>query len=167
MEMTTVTSSGRAKLTLVGDTDIRVEREFDAPRHLVYRAVTEPELIKRWWNAKRGEVTVCEVDLRVGGQWRYVMQTPDGMEVAFHGTILELVPGERVVQTELYEMPGLTEDDATINTMELTEHDRRTTMIVLIHCRIPEIRDGIIGSGMEAGLQDAYDLLEEVAGSLA
>src|SRR3954451_25220658 len=108
MEMTTVTSSGRAKLTLVGDTDIRVEREFDAPRHLVYRAVTEPELIKRWWNAKRGEVTVCEVDLRVGGQWRYVMQTPDGMEVAFHGTILELVPGERVVQTELYEMPGLT-----------------------------------------------------------
>jgi uncharacterized protein YndB with AHSA1/START domain len=66
--MTTVTSSGRARVTLVGETDIRIERDFDAPRARVYRAVTEPELIKRWWNAKRGEVTICEVDLRVGGQ---------------------------------------------------------------------------------------------------
>jgi uncharacterized protein YndB with AHSA1/START domain len=165
--MTTVTSSGRAKVTLVGDTDIRIERVFDAPKHLVYRAVSEPELIKRWWNAKRGVVTVCEVDQRVGGNWRYVMVTPSGQEVAFHGTILELVPGEKVVQTELYEMPGIPEEDATINTMELTESGGRTTMTVVTHCRTPEIRDMIIGSGMEAGMQDAYDLLEDVAKSLA
>jgi uncharacterized protein YndB with AHSA1/START domain len=165
--MTTVVSSGRAKVTLVGDTDIRIEREFDAPKHLVYRAVTEPELIKRWWNAKRGVVTICELDLRVGGKWRNVMVTPDGQEVGFHGTILELVPKEKLVQTELYEMPGIAEDDATINTMELREHDGRTTMTVLQHCRIPEIRDAILQSGMEAGMQDAYDLLEDVARSLA
>lgn len=165
--MTSMATSGSARLTLVGDTDIHVVREFDAPRHLVYRAVTEPELIKRWWNAKRGVVTVCEVDLRVGGAWRYVMVTPDGAEVAFHGRILELVPGERVVQTELYEMPGISEDDATTNTMDLVEHDGRTTMTVVVHCPNPETRDAIVASGMEYGLQDAYDLLEEVAASLA
>ena len=165
--MTTVTSSGRAKVTLVGDTDIHIEREFDAPKHLVYRAVSEPDLIKRWWNAKRGVVTVCEVDQRVGGKWRYVMVTPSGQEVAFHGTILELVPGEKVVQTELFEMPGIPEEDATINTMELREQDGRTTMTVVTHCRTSETRDMILGSGMEAGMQDAYDLLEDVAKSLA
>ena len=165
--MTTVTSSGRATVTLVGDRDMRIEREFAARRHLVYRAVTDPELIPRWWNAKRGTVTHCEVDLRVGGFWRYVMTANDGTEVAFHGTILELVPGERVVQTELFEMPGLTEDDATLNTMQLVEHDGRTTMTVDVHCPTPEVRDAIVQSGMEAGMQDAYDLLEEVAASLA
>lgn len=164
--MTTVRTSERAQVTLVGDTDIHVEREFAAPKHLVYRAVTEPELIRRWWNAKRGEVTVCDVDLRVGGRWRYVMVTHDGSEVAFHGTILELVPNERVVQTELFEMPGISEEDATINTMELVERDGRTTMTVVTHCRAPEIREAILQSGMEAGMQDAYDLLEEVAVSL-
>ena len=164
--MTTETGSGRARLELVGDTDMRIQRDFSAPRHLVYRALTEPDLIPRWWNAKRGVVTVCEVDLRVGGTWRYVMVTPDGTQVAFRGTILELVPDERVVQTELFEMPGLTDDDATTNTMTLTEHDGRTTMTVLVHCPTPETRDAIIASGMEAGMQDAYDLLEEVAVSL-
>ena len=165
--MKTVTSSGRATVTLVGDRDMRIEREFAAPRHLVFRAVTDPELLPRWWNAKRGVVTHCEIDLRAGGFWRLVMIANDGTEVAFHGTILEVVPNERVVQTELFEMPGVTEDDATVNTMRLVEHDGRTTMIVDIHCPAPEIRDAIIGSGMEAGMQDAYDLLEEVAMSLA
>ena len=164
--MTTVTTSGRATIELVGETDMRIECEFDAPRHLVYRAVTEPALIRRWWNAKRGEVTVCEVDLRVGGGWRYVMVTPDGTEVAFSGTILELVPNERVVQTELFEMPGSTEEDATTNTMTLAEHDGRTRMTVLVHCPRSDIRDAILASGMEAGMQDAYDLLEEVAVAL-
>ena len=164
--MTTVTNSGRARIELVGDRDMRIERGFAAPRHLVYRTVTEPELIRRWWNAKRGEVTECEVDLRVGGKWRYVMIAHDGTEVAFHGTILELVPNERLVQTELFEMPGLTEADATTNTMTLSEHDGRTTMTVLVHCPKPETRDAIIASGMEAGMQDAYDLIEEVAATL-
>ena len=165
--MATATSSGTAKVTLQGDRQILITREFNAPKHLVYRAVTEPELVKRWWNAKRGEVTLAEIDLRVGGAWRYVMVTPDGREVAFHGEYREIVPDERIVSTEIFEMPGLTDDDASTNTMTLEEHGGRTTMTVLVDHVLPEHRDTQIGSGMEAGMQDAYDLLEEVAVSLA
>jgi uncharacterized protein YndB with AHSA1/START domain len=108
-------SSGSAKLTLPTDEQISVEREFNAPRHLVYRALTEPELVRRWWHAKRGEVTVCEIDLRVGGKWRYAMVTPDGFEVAFHGDYVEIVPDERVVTRDIYDgVPaGVSEEDAT------------------------------------------------------
>lgn len=164
--MATATSSGTATVTLQGDRDILITRAFNAPKHLVYRAMTEPELVKRWWNAKRGEVTTCEIDLRVGGTWRYVMTTDDGTEVGFHGEFREIVPDTRVVQTEMYEVPGLSEDDANVNTCTLTEGDGRTTMTVLVHTVSPESRDAQIASGMEAGMQDAYDLLEEVAVSL-
>ncbi|HEY7875996.1 MAG TPA: SRPBCC family protein [Actinomycetota bacterium] len=162
--MVTVTSSGKAKVTLPTDEQILITRELAAPKHLVYKAVTTPELVKRWWNAKRGEVTVAEIDLRVGGKWRFAMVTPDGFEVAFNGEYREIVPNERVVQTESYEgAPG----PATLNTMTLTEVDGRTTITVLVDAPNKQIRDAIIESGMEAGLQDAYDLLEEVAASLA
>ena len=165
--MATATTRGTATVELQGDREILVTREFNAPKHLVYRTITEPELVKRWWNAKRGEVTTCEIDLRVGGAWRYVMVTPDGQEVGFHGTFTEIVPEERVVQTELYEMPGLTEDDANVNSCTLTEHDGRTTMTVVVRAVSPESRTMQLATGMEAGMQDAYDLLEEVAVSLA
>jgi uncharacterized protein YndB with AHSA1/START domain len=165
--METMTHSGKATVTLPTDTEIVIEREFDAPAHLVWRATTEPDLIKRWWSGKRGEVTTVEVDLRVGGTWRYVMQTPDGFEVAFHGTYREIVPDEKVVSTELYEMEGLTEDDATLNTMTLVEHDGTTTLTTVVQCRTQEIRDAIIESGMEGGMQEAFDALEDVARSLA
>lgn len=164
--MTTMTTSHSATLTFPSDTQILITREFAAPKHLVYRAVTEPELVKRWWNAKRGEVTVAEIDLKVGGKWRYAMVTPDGFEVAFHGEFREIVPNERIVQTEAYEGAPGPDDNATVNTMTLTEQDGRTTLTVLIDCPSPQVRDAIVESGMEAGLQDAYDLLEEVAVSL-
>ena len=160
-------SSGTAVVTLPTDTQILITREFDAPRHLVYRACTEPDLVGRWWTARRGEMKTCEIDLRLGGRWRYVMVADDGSEVAFHGTYREIVPDERVVTTELYEgVPGATEDDATINTATFAEAGGRTTLTTLIECRTQEIRDAIIASGMEGGLQDAFDLLEEVAKSL-
>ena len=164
--MTAATTQGSATITVQGDRDILVTRTFNAPKHLVYRTVTEPELVKRWWNAKRGEVTVCDIDLRVGGAWRYVMITDDGTEVAFHGEFREIVPNERVVQTEVFEMPGIRDDDANVNTCTLTEEDGRTLMTVLVHASSPESRDAQLASGMEAGMQDAYDLLEEVAASL-
>jgi uncharacterized protein YndB with AHSA1/START domain len=164
--MTTVASSGTAVVTLPGETEIHVTREFDAPKALVYRALTEPELIRRWWNAKRGQVTVCDVDLSVGGDWRYVMVTDDGREVAFHGTYREIVPNERLVYTELFEMPGLTDDDATVNTVTLEEIAGRTTLTSVTDCVTSETRDMIMATGMEGGMQDAYDLLEEVAISL-
>jgi uncharacterized protein YndB with AHSA1/START domain len=165
--MTTATSSGTATVTLRGDREILITRDFNAPKHLVYRTLTEPDLVKRWWNAKRGTVTVCEIDLRVGGTWRYLMVTPDGGEVGFHGRFREIVPDERIVQTEIFEMPGLTDDDASTNTCSLAERDGVTTMTVLVRHVLPEHRDAQIGSGMEAGMQDAFDLLEEVAVSLA
>jgi uncharacterized protein YndB with AHSA1/START domain len=166
--MEIMTHSGKATVTLPSDTEILIQREFDAPARLVWRSTTEPDLIKRWWSGKRGEVTSVEVDLRVGGTWRYVMQTPEGFEVAFHGTYREIVPNEKVISTELYEgAPGVTEDDATINTMTLVERDGKTTLTTLVRCRVKEIRDAIIESGMEGGMQEAFDALEEVARSLA
>ena len=164
-----VTSSQTATVTLPTEDQILITREFDAPKHLVWQAFTTPELVKRWWNAKRGEMTVADIDLRVGGKWRYAMVTDDGIEVAFHGEYREIVPGERIVSTETYEgvPPEVSEEDATtINTASFEEADGRTTLTILVQAGSKETRDAIIASGMEAGLQDALDLLEEVAVSL-
>jgi uncharacterized protein YndB with AHSA1/START domain len=163
----TVTSSGTATVTLPTDEQILITREFDAPKHLVYKAYTTPELVKRWWNAKRGEVTIAEIDLRVGGKWRYVMVTDDGFEVGFHGEYREIVPNERIVSTEVYEgVPEEAQGEGTLNTITFAEVDGRTTLTLLTQCPSKEVRDAIIDSGMEAGMQDAMDLLEEVAVSL-
>jgi uncharacterized protein YndB with AHSA1/START domain len=164
-----MTSSGTATLTLPTDEQILIIREFDAPKHLVYKAWTTPELVKRWWHAKRGEVTVAEIDLRVGGLWRYVMVADDGFEVGFHGEYREIVPNERLVSTEIYEgLPeGVSEEEgATVNTTIFTEADGRTTVTLLVQATSKISRDAIIDSGMEGGLQDALDLLEQVAVSL-
>ena len=164
-----MTSSGTAKVTLPTDEQILITREFDAPKELVYKAFTAPDLVKRWWHANRGEVTVAEIDLRVGGKWRYVSITDDGMEVGFHGEYLEIVPGERIVSTEIYEgLPeGVSEEEAaTVNTATFAEADGRTALAILVQATSKESRDAIIESGMEAGLQDALDLLEQVAVSL-
>jgi uncharacterized protein YndB with AHSA1/START domain len=164
-----VTTRGPATLTLPNDEQILITREFEAPRHLVYKAWTTPELVKRWWHANRGKVTVVEIDLRVGGKWRYVMVADDGMDVGFHGEYREIVADERIVSTEIYEgLPeGVSEEDgATINTATFTEANGRTTLVLLIQTTSKISRDAIIDSGMEAGLQDALDLLEQTANSL-
>jgi uncharacterized protein YndB with AHSA1/START domain len=164
-----VTSSNRATVTLPTDEQILIEREFDAPKHLVYAAYTRPELVERWWHANRGEVTSVEIDLRVGGRWRYVMIACDGPEVGFHGEYREIVPNERIVSTEFYEgVPeGVSEDDATtLNTATFTETDGRTKLTLLIQAKNRMTRDAIIESGMEDGLHDALELLEQVAASL-
>ncbi len=101
-----MTSSHTAVVTLPTDTQILITREFDAPRHLVYKAWTTPQLIARWWAGERGNVTSVDIDLRVGGTWRYVMATDDGSEVAFHGEYQEIVPDELFVCTEVYEFDG-------------------------------------------------------------
>jgi uncharacterized protein YndB with AHSA1/START domain len=165
----TVASSGSAVLTLPTDEQILITREFAAPKHLVYKAWTTPELVKRWWNAKRGEVTIAEIDLRVGGKWRWVMIADGGFEVGFHGEYLELVPDERIVTTEVYEgLPeGVSEEEGgTVNTATFAEAEGRTTLTLLIQAANKTSRDAIIDSGMEAGLQDALDLLEQVVLSL-
>jgi uncharacterized protein YndB with AHSA1/START domain len=162
-----MTSSGTAKVTLPADDQILITREFDAPKHLVYKAWTTPELVKRWWHANRGEVTSAEIDLRVGGRWRYVGESPDGRGVAFHGEYREIVPNERIVSTEAYEGAPDPDAKATLNTLTLAEvDDGRTLLTVLVQAPSKEVRDAIIDSGMEAGMQDAMDLLEQVAVSL-
>ena len=158
-----VTSSGTAKVTLPTDEQILITREFDAPRHLVYRAYTTPELVRRWWSGLRGEMTLAEIDLRVGGMWRYVMVAHRGFEVAFHGEFHEIVPNERIVSTEVFEgMP----DASALDTLTLTEVDGRTTLSLLVQHSCKEHRDAHINSGMEGGMQEGMDLLEQVAVSL-
>jgi uncharacterized protein YndB with AHSA1/START domain len=159
-------NSQSASVTLPTDNQILITREFNAPKELVYEAWTTPELVKRWWSAKRGEATVAEIDLRVGGRWRYAMVTDDGMEVAFHGEYREVVPNERIVSTEVYEGIPDGEANATLNTATFEEEDGRTTLTILIEASSKDARDAIVASGMEDGLQDALDLLEGVADSL-
>jgi uncharacterized protein YndB with AHSA1/START domain len=164
-----MTGSGTAVVTLPTDTQILITREFGVPKHLVYRAYTTPELIKRWWSGERGEVIGAEVDLRVGGRWRYVMVAHGGLEVAFHGEYREIVPDERLVFTEIYEMAGaeaMPEADVPVNTATFIEAQGRTTFTLLTETGTKELRDMIIDSGMEGGMQEGMDALEQVAISL-
>jgi uncharacterized protein YndB with AHSA1/START domain len=158
-----MTSSGTAKVTLPTDEQILITREFDAPKHLVYKAWTTPELVKRWWSGHRGEMTLAEIDLRVGGMWRYVMVATGGFEVAFHGEYREIEPDERIVTTEVYE--AMPEGEA-LNVVTFTEVDGRTTLDLLVETPSKEVRDAIIDSGMEVGMQEQMDLLEQIAVSL-
>jgi uncharacterized protein YndB with AHSA1/START domain len=161
--MTAATSSGTAVVTLPSDTQILITRDFNAPRHLVFRAWTTPDLIRRWWSGDRGEVTSVEVDLRVGGTWRYVMTANSGFEVAFHGEYREVVPDERIVSTEVFE--GYPDAEA-VSTTTFTEHDGRTMLALLVDHPSKETRDAHINSGMEQGMQESMDHLEQVAVSL-
>ncbi len=159
----TVASSKKATVTLPSDTQILITREFEAPKHLVYKAWTTPELVARWWSGQRGTTTSAEIDLRVGGKWRYVMVANGGVEVGFHGEFREIVPNERIVSTEVYE--GAPEGHA-VNTLTLTEKHGRTTLTNLMQLDSKDIRDMIIATGMEGGMQESFALLEEVAISL-
>jgi uncharacterized protein YndB with AHSA1/START domain len=159
-------TTGSAVLTLPSDTEILMVREFDAPRELVFKAYTTPEYVRRWWAGKRGNVTVAEIDLRVGGQWRYVMVADGGFEVAFHGTYQEIVPNEKLVNTEIFE--GAPEAGAAVVTCTFEDiGDGRTRLHMLTAVDSKEIRDMIIGTGMESGAQEGLDILEQIAIELA
>ena len=164
--MSQVTSSKRARVTTPADDEILIVREFDAPKHLVYKAYTTPELVSRWWPGKRGQMESAEIDLRVGGQWRYVMRTPDGFEVGFHGEFSEIVENERIVNTEVYEgAPAGTAP--ALNFVTFEETAGRTTLTMLTRVESREVRDMIIDSGMEGGVQEGMDILEQIARELA
>jgi uncharacterized protein YndB with AHSA1/START domain len=161
------TTSGTAKVTLPADNQILVTREFNAPRHLVWRAYTEPDLVKRWWAGDKGTVTSAEIDLRVGGGWRYVMEAQGGFEVAFRGEYREIDAPQRLVNTEIYEGLPDPDDHAGLVTVTLTERDGRTHMEMLCEYRDKADRDAVVDSGMEGGLQQSLDHLEKVAAGLA
>lgn len=161
-----MTSNGTAKVTLPTDTQILITREFDAPTRLVWKAYTTPDLIKRWWGGKRGTVTAADLDLRVGGRWRYVLAANGGFEVAFHGEYREIVPHQRLVNTEAFE--GIPDPDAHAGlvTVTFTEEDGRTLLEMLCEYEDTQLRDSVIDSGMEGGMQESMDALEHVAASL-
>jgi uncharacterized protein YndB with AHSA1/START domain len=157
--------SGKLKVTLEGDTRIVLTRVFDAPRHLVFEAMTKPEYVRRWWCCMEGfSMPICEMDVRVGGKWRYVMIAPDGNEVGFHGVYREIVAPERIVNTEIYEpFP----DSPALCTMTLDAADGRTHYRNLVEHLSREARDAHVASGMESGADLALDRIEEIARSLA
>ncbi|TAP45215.1 SRPBCC family protein [Arthrobacter sp. S39] len=165
------TSSGTMDVTFPSDEEILITRTLNAPRHLVYRAWTTPELVRRWWPGRRGEMTVAEMDFRVGGAWRYVMVAHGEFEVGFHGTYREIVTNERIVNTEVMEMPGAatdSEEGAVVNTVTFEEADGgATTVRIRTDAGSKEVRDMIAQSGMEGGVREQFEIIEELAAALA
>ena len=159
--------SNKLKITVPNDNEIVMTRHFDAPRQLVFDAHTKPEHIVRWFGLRGETMPVCEVDLRVGGHWRYVL-TWQGEEMGMYGTFQEIDPPERVVTTEnfegeLFEAMG----GGTVNTMVLEEHEGRTTMTLTVNYRTKEQRDAVLASPMEQGAGESFDRLEELLATLS
>jgi uncharacterized protein YndB with AHSA1/START domain len=163
MPVGSAANSETFKVSTPSETDICLTRLFDAPRALVFEAMVKPEHIRRWWGALGDgySVPVCEVELRVGGAWRFVNRHPKG-EVAFHGVYREITPPERLVYTELMEpFP-----EGSLVSVELIEEAGKTRMTVTASYPSKQVRDMVLASGMDRGAALSYDRLEEVAREL-
>jgi uncharacterized protein (TIGR03086 family) len=150
---------GSATVTLPSDTEILITRSFEAPRWLVWDALTTPRHLLRWWGPAWCPLVACHVDLRVGGEWRYVSLDDAGNELGWHGTYREIVVPERIVSTEVFE--GYP-DAESVNMMTLTEHDGVTTLRTLVQHTSRENRDGHVNSSMEGGMQDTFNRLDDL-----
>jgi len=149
------------KVTLPSDLEIQLVREFDAPARLVFEASTKPEYVKQWWGPHGTSLSVCEIDFRVGGEWRYVVRSQDGSEAPFRGVYREIVPAERVSYTWIYDVPPFDQFEA-IETVVLEERDGRTIATTTVLHQTKEARDGHVQSGMERGAAETLDRLEEL-----
>jgi uncharacterized protein YndB with AHSA1/START domain len=148
-------------LTTREDREIVMTRAFDAPRRLVFDAFTKSELVKRWLLGPPGwSMPVCEIDLRVGGAYRYIWRHADGKEMGMRGVYREVAPPERIVCTELFDEPWYPGEALT--TTALAEHGGRTTVTITILYISKEARDGVLNSGVERGVAASYDHLEEI-----
>ena len=157
--------SGTFQCTTPSDTEITLTRLFDAPRELVWEAMTKPEHVRRWWGCldERYSVPVCEIDLRVGGRWRFVGRGPDGDFPAFFGEYLEIDRPGRLVYTEIFEpFP----DAASVVTQRLDEEQGKTRLTVTARYDSRQTRDIVLGTGMEKGAAVSYDRLEDVVAAL-
>jgi uncharacterized protein YndB with AHSA1/START domain len=152
------------KLTTQGDREIVMTRAFHAPRRLVFDALTKPELVKRWLIGPPGwSMPVCEIDLKVGGSYRYVWRHTDGKEMGVRGVYRDIVPQERVICTERFDeawYPG-----EALLTTTLVEQDGKTTLTSTVLYVSKEARDGVLKSGMENGVAASYDRLAELVSS--
>jgi len=142
-----------------GDLEIVMVREFAAPRRLVFAALTTPQLLRRWFGPHGHELVQCEIDLRVGGAWRYVVRAPNGSEMRLHGVYREIVVPERLVSTEANDDCDAENGAVQVGTTVLTEVDGRTTLTTTIVYPSKEIRDAVLNSGMERGVGEGYDRL--------
>jgi len=157
--------SGTFQCTTPSDTEITLTRLFDAPRDLVWEAMTKPEHVRRWWGCldERYSVPVCEIDLRVGGTWRFVGRGPEGDFPAFFGEYLEIDRPGRLVYTEIFEpFP----DAASVVTQRLDEEQGKTRLTVTARYDSRQTRDIVLGTGMEKGAAVSYDRLEDVVAAL-
>jgi len=160
-----VTNSGnRLIVSTPSDREIVLQRDFDAPRDLVFQAFSKPEHVNQWWGQKGSTLPVCELDFRPGGKWRFVERDASGAEWGFRGEVREITPPERIVQTFEFEgMPG----HISVETMVLEEMDGKTRLTVTSVFDSKEDRDGMLQSGMETGAGETYDRLEAYLKSLA
>ena len=153
-----------AKVTTPKDRAIHIERVFDAPRERVFAVYTDPELIPQWWGPRDTTTVVDRMDVRSGGDWRFVMRDSDGSETGFRGTYREVTPPERIVQTFEWEgMPG----HVSVETATFEDLGDRTKVTTTSIFHTAEERDGMLASGMERGLNETYARLDEVLAALA
>jgi uncharacterized protein YndB with AHSA1/START domain len=156
-------NTGTLKVTAAGDHEILMTRVFDAPRRLVFEAFTKPELLRRWFGPRGWSLTVCEVDLRVGGAWRFVLRGPDGSEMTMRGVYQEIAAPDRTVHTEIFDQYA--EMGEAVVTTVMTEQDGKTTLSATVRYPTQEIRDAVVASGMEHGAAESYDRLAEMLAS--
>ena len=150
-------------ITKVSDTELLITREFDAPRELVFKAMTDPAFVARWWGPRKYRTVVDTMDVRPGGKWRMRNIGADGDEHAFRGEFREITRPERIVWTFEYEpLPG----HISVETMTLTERDGRTLLTVRDQFASKEDLDGMVNSGMESGARESYERLDEVLAEL-
>jgi len=154
-----MTSSNATTFTMPSDREIVITRVFDAPRRLVFEAITRPEHVARWWAPRSMKMLSCEMDFRPGGAWRFVLRAPDGKDYGFRGEYREIVPPERLVQTYEFEgMPG----HVSVETATLEEQGDKTKLTVTCLYQSVEDRDGHYHSGMETGTRESHDRLAEL-----
>ena len=165
MPVSHAANSDTFKVTTPSDREITLTRLFDAPRSLVFQAVTKPEHVRQWWGILDDgySVPVCEIDLRVGGKWRYVARGPQGEGPEFYGEYREIVPPERIVSTEIY---APFPDAGSVVTMILTEEGGKTRLTVTALYPSRDVRDIVLQTGMERGAALSYDRLEDVSRAL-
>jgi uncharacterized protein YndB with AHSA1/START domain len=151
----------RATVEIVSDTEILITRTFNASRDLVFEAMTTPEHVRHWYGCDAMKMTHCEIDLRVGGKWRYVLRMPDGAEHGFNGVYREIVQPARLVSTENYEPIGPGHEMIATVTLDERAGGRTLFKNRLTYASKAD-RDGHLGSGMERGMQEAFDRLEQI-----
>jgi len=152
--------SGSLEVTLRGDNEVVMTRTFNAPAALVFEAWTNPEHVRQWWGLRASTMTVCEIDFRVGGKWRFVTtDSDDGSEVAFSGEYREIEVPTRIVNTEVFEMFP---DNPSLITNIFEERDGKTTLTQVCEYDSKQTRDMVLESGMEFGAGETFDRLEEL-----